>query len=131
MPVSVAYKSFILDLLSDFGPVSIRHMFSGAGVYADGVMFAILAEDTLYLKADISKPTRFRRAPSPPKGKAPSPIVRRTVARSLYHIGRFPNGCSTTLRSLWPGRDGRTPWHLPPRPRGADPIAPECSADIG
>jgi DNA transformation protein len=27
-------------------------MFSGAGVYADGVMFAILAHDTLYLKAD-------------------------------------------------------------------------------
>ena len=52
MPVSAAYKSFIQDLLSDFGPVSIRHMFSGAGVYADGVMFAILVEDTLYLKAD-------------------------------------------------------------------------------
>ena len=44
MPVSAAYKSFIQDLLSDFGPVSIRHMFSGAGVYADGVMFAILVE---------------------------------------------------------------------------------------
>jgi DNA transformation protein len=52
MPVSAAYKSFIQDLLSDFGPVSIRYMFSGAGVYADGVMFAILAHDTLYLKAD-------------------------------------------------------------------------------
>ena len=52
MPVSAAYKSFIQDLLSDFGPVSIRYMFRGAGVYADGVMFAILVEDTLYLKAD-------------------------------------------------------------------------------
>ena len=52
MPVSAAYRSFIQDLLADFGPVSIRHMFSGAGIYADGVMFAILAEDTLYLKAD-------------------------------------------------------------------------------
>jgi DNA transformation protein len=27
-------------------------MFSGAGLYADGVMFAILVDDTLYLKAD-------------------------------------------------------------------------------
>jgi TfoX/Sxy family transcriptional regulator of competence genes len=36
MPVSAAYKSFIQDLLAEFGPVSIRHMFSGVGVYADG-----------------------------------------------------------------------------------------------
>ena len=52
MPVSAAHKSFIQDLLSDFGPVSIRRMFSGAGIYADGVMFASLADDTLYFKAD-------------------------------------------------------------------------------
>jgi DNA transformation protein len=52
MPVSADYKTFIQDLLSGFGPVSIRNMFSGAGVYADGVMFAILVDDTLYLKAD-------------------------------------------------------------------------------
>ena len=52
MPVSTAYKTFIQDLLSDFGPVSIRNMFSGAGIYADGVMFAILVDDTVYLKAD-------------------------------------------------------------------------------
>ena len=52
MPVSRAYKAFIQDLLSDFGPVNIRNMFSGAGIYADGVMFAILVDDRLYLKAD-------------------------------------------------------------------------------
>lgn len=27
-------------------------MFGGAGVYADGVMFGLVADDTLYLKAD-------------------------------------------------------------------------------
>jgi DNA transformation protein and related proteins len=52
MPVSADYKSFIQDLLADFGPVSIRRMFGGAGIFADGVMFAMLTEDTLYLKAD-------------------------------------------------------------------------------
>ena len=52
MPVSAAYKDFVQDLLTGFGPVSIRNMFSGAGIYAEGVMFAILADDTLYLKAD-------------------------------------------------------------------------------
>ena len=52
MPVSAAYKAFVRDLLSEFGPISIRNMFSGAGIYADGVIFAIIFDDTLYLKAD-------------------------------------------------------------------------------
>ena len=52
MSASEGFKDFIRDQLASFGPVSIRNMFSGAGVYADGVMFAILADDVLYLKAD-------------------------------------------------------------------------------
>ncbi len=52
MAVTEGFKDFVQDLLGDFGPVGIRNMFGGAGVYADGVMFAILADDTLYLKAD-------------------------------------------------------------------------------
>jgi DNA transformation protein and related proteins len=52
MPSSEGFKEFIADQLAGFGPVSIRNMFGGAGIYADGVMFAILARDTLYLKAD-------------------------------------------------------------------------------
>jgi DNA transformation protein len=52
MPPSEGFKAFIADQLAGFGPVNIRNMFGGAGVYADGVMFAILARDTLYLKAD-------------------------------------------------------------------------------
>jgi DNA transformation protein len=39
MSVSAAYNDFLKDLLSGFGPVSIRNMFGSAGVYADGVMF--------------------------------------------------------------------------------------------
>ena len=52
MAVTEGFKNFVRDLFADFGPVTIRNMFGGAGVYADGVMFAILAEDTLYLKTD-------------------------------------------------------------------------------
>jgi DNA transformation protein and related proteins len=52
MPVTAGFKAFITDQLSLFGPVTIRNMFGGAGVYADGVMFAILVDDTCYLKAD-------------------------------------------------------------------------------
>jgi DNA transformation protein len=84
MPVSAAYKSFIQDLLSDFGPVSIRHMFSGAGIYADGVMFAILADDTLYLKADEVSARAFAA-----EGKGPftyRPKGRGQVALSYWEV---------------------------------------------
>jgi DNA transformation protein len=42
------------DALSGLGPVSVRRMFGGAGVYADGVMFGLVADDTLYLKVDAA-----------------------------------------------------------------------------
>lgn len=34
-------------------------MFGGAGVYADGVMFALIADDTLYLKGDDATKAAF------------------------------------------------------------------------
>ena len=84
MPVSAPYKSFIQDLLADFGPVSIRQMFSGSGVYADGVMFAILADDTLYLKADEVSARAFAA-----EGKGPftyRPKGRGPVALSYWEV---------------------------------------------
>jgi DNA transformation protein len=84
MPPSESFKEFIKDQLAGFGPVSIRNMFDGAGIYADGVMFAILADDTLYLKADeISSPAFAAEGMQPftytPKGKAP-------VAMSYWEV---------------------------------------------
>jgi DNA transformation protein and related proteins len=59
MPVSDGFKELVRDLLAEFGPVAIRNMFGGAGVYADGVMFAILANDTFYLKTDETSARAF------------------------------------------------------------------------
>ena len=59
MAVTEGYKDFVRELLADFGPVTIRNMFGGAGVYADGVMFAILVDDTLYLKTDEASTRAF------------------------------------------------------------------------
>jgi DNA transformation protein len=84
LPVSQAYKAFVQDLLSEFGPVSIRNMFSGAGIYADGVMFAILVDDTLYLKADELSARAFAA-----EGKGPftyRPKGRSPVAMSYWEV---------------------------------------------
>ena len=52
MTASEGFVELLKDALSGLGPVSVRRMFGGAGVYADGVMFGLIADDTLYLKAD-------------------------------------------------------------------------------
>jgi DNA transformation protein len=42
----------IRELFSAFGPVSVRRMFSGAGLFAEGVMFALRIRDDIFLKVD-------------------------------------------------------------------------------
>ena len=43
---------FIRDLFAPFGPVAVRRMFGGAGVYCDGLMFGLVSDDTLYFRVD-------------------------------------------------------------------------------
>ena len=60
-------KDWLLDLFEPFGPVSIRRMFSGAGVYRDGVFFALATSDgDIYLKCDSEIEQRFRDGGSRP-----------------------------------------------------------------
>lgn len=52
MPVSPEYLDYLLDLLAPLGPVGAKRMFGGAGLFLEGVMFALVVDDVLYLKAD-------------------------------------------------------------------------------
>ncbi len=49
----------ITGQLLPLGPVEPRHMFGGWGLFLDGVMFALVARDRLYLKADAETAARF------------------------------------------------------------------------
>jgi DNA transformation protein len=40
------------ELFASFGMVAVRRMFGGLGVFADGLMFGLVAGGELYLKAD-------------------------------------------------------------------------------
>ena len=51
----------IQELFSSFGPVSVRRMFGGAGIYADGIMIAIVVDGTIYLKTDEKNAPDFER----------------------------------------------------------------------
>jgi DNA transformation protein len=45
-------REFLIDLFADFGPVTIRPMFSGYGISADGTNFALALRAGLYFRAD-------------------------------------------------------------------------------
>jgi DNA transformation protein len=45
-------REFLIDLFADFGPVTIRKMFSGYGISADGTNFALALRAGLYFRAD-------------------------------------------------------------------------------
>jgi DNA transformation protein and related proteins len=45
-------REFLNDLFVDFGPVTIRPMFSGFGISVDGVNFAMALRAGLYFRAD-------------------------------------------------------------------------------
>jgi DNA transformation protein len=48
---------FVQELLEDWAPVSTRRMFGGHGIYHEGLMFAIVMDQRLYLKADdVNRP---------------------------------------------------------------------------
>ncbi len=49
-----------------FAAVTIKGMFGGRGVYADGLMFALQAGDDIYLKTDAVSAPRFKAAGSRP-----------------------------------------------------------------
>jgi DNA transformation protein and related proteins len=56
----------IQELFSAFGVVAVRRMFGGAGIYADGTMFGLVADGVIYLKADELNAPAFERENLPP-----------------------------------------------------------------
>jgi DNA transformation protein and related proteins len=46
------FVDFVLERLEPLQGVGVRRMFGGHGIYKDGVMFALIADDQLYLKVD-------------------------------------------------------------------------------
>jgi DNA transformation protein and related proteins len=59
-------RDFLIDLFSDFGPVTIRPMFSGFGISADGTNFALALRSGLYFRADDATIPQFEAEGSKP-----------------------------------------------------------------
>ena len=54
MPLSPGFTDYVIELLAGFGKVEVKRMFGGALLSRGGVSFAVLDDDTFFLKAETS-----------------------------------------------------------------------------
>ena len=59
-------RDFLAELFSDFGPVTLRRMFSGFGISVDGTNFALALRAGLYFRADEETIPQFQAEGSKP-----------------------------------------------------------------
>lgn len=60
MANSEGYVSYILDGLRPLGSVRSKRMFGGHGIFLNNLMFALVIDDQLYIKADSESEGRFK-----------------------------------------------------------------------
>lgn len=59
------FADYVVELLAPLGAVRAKRMFGGFGIYLDGLMFALIADDTLYVKADAANRGAFEERQMP------------------------------------------------------------------
>jgi DNA transformation protein and related proteins len=81
-------SEFVRDLFARFGTVSVRRMFGGAGIWSDGLMFALEFDGVVYLRVDEASLADFEREGSKPfvypRAKTPGKIGR--PSRSFWRL---------------------------------------------
>ena len=75
---------FIRELFAPFGAVAVRRMFGGAGIYSEGLMFALVFDGAIFLKVDEASIPDFEREGSRPfvytRAKTPGRVGRASMA---------------------------------------------------
>lgn len=88
MSTSAEFLEFITEQMAGFGPIAVRRMFGGAGVFRDGLMFALIADEVLYLKADETTETDFKA-----EGVGPFTYQTKRNPRTVMSYWRAPERC--------------------------------------
>jgi DNA transformation protein len=66
MVASDSFAEFLREQLAPLGRITVRRMFGKTGVFCDGLMFAMVTDDTLYFRVDDHNRTAFKEAESYP-----------------------------------------------------------------
>ena len=81
MAVSSDYLQYVLEQLAGLGELRSQRMFGAAGLYCAEVFFAIVSDDTLYLRVDDSNREEFTA-----RGMAPfRPYAERPEVSMTYY----------------------------------------------
>jgi len=79
MAISEQFLEYILEQLQGLGRLTSRRMFSGAGLYSDGLFFGLLYKDRLYFKTEDSTRPEYEERGS--EGFRPRPNTARLQMR--------------------------------------------------
>jgi DNA transformation protein len=66
MVASDSFAEFLHEQLAPLGRLAMRRMFGKTGVFCDGVMFGMVADNTLYFRVDDDNRTVFAEAAAVP-----------------------------------------------------------------
>lgn len=81
MTAESSFVTFVRELFLPMGHISARRMFSGHGLFYEGLMFGLVFQEQLYLKVDAQSRPQFEQA-----GLQPFTYDRRgTVVALSYH----------------------------------------------
>ena len=76
------FVEYLREVFAEFWPVQTRRMFGGHGIFYDGLMIGLVADETLYLKTDVKSVAEFEA---------------RNLAQFTYQKGGKPVGMSYYL----------------------------------
>lgn len=101
MAASSGFTGYLMESLAPLGSIVIKRMFGGAGIYCDGIFFAIVDDDVLYLKTDEGG-----RAAYEAEGMAPFTYQMKTGPGVLVSYYRAPERLLDDPDELraWAGR---------------------------
>jgi DNA transformation protein and related proteins len=103
MVSSDGFAELLRELLTPLGCcLTMRRMFGATGVFADGLMFGVVSDDTLYFRVDDHYRAAFREAASFP----PLPM-RRRAAPLVLAFWRAPERLFDEPESLLRGHEQR------------------------
>ena len=64
MALSAEFREFLLDHFSDLGPIEIKRMFGGAGLYLGDACFALVVDEKIMMRGDETLGPAFEEAGS-------------------------------------------------------------------
>jgi DNA transformation protein and related proteins len=95
-------SDFIVELFAPFRSVTVRRMFGGAGLFAEGLMFGLVFDGAIFLRVDEASIPDFER-----EGSAPFVYTR---ARSRGRVGRHSHSYWRLPERLYDDPEALASW---------------------